>query len=196
MKEKLRDLREKFFKLFQKEKQKGTLTLDRNMFDKLYKPSTDDNSLSESLKCRLLPSSNFESDGILRCSSPMSSDFHTSPENRAFFEPHTDDDSRQQQNSKNYTMDQLCSIIDQEIGDMKNPDLKDLPRPHSFLSNSSLATITEIQNVKFDHDWDTLYKVNQYPSDSKQWSFYKKRAETADAKPPRLVKVIKNKNRY
>lgn len=148
--------------------------------------------MSESLKCRLLPSSNFESDESNLCNSPISIDFHTSPQNKAFFEPHTNESSLEQ-DVNNCTMDQLCSILDKEIIEMQNLKPKNIPHPQRYLSNSSLATITEVQNVKFNHSWGTLYNVNQYPSDLKQWSFYKTRAEMTDTKPPRLVKVIRGK---
>ena len=175
MKEKMRDLRGKFLKIFQKDREKEALTLDRAVFDKLYQPSTNDNSLSESLKSKLLPSSNFESEATDEFISPISSDFHTSPENRGVFSHETND----------YTMDQLCNIIEKEIDDIQSPSPQDAHSPHRFLSDSSLATITEIQNVKFDHNWGTLYNVNQYPSDPHQWSFYETRAASVDTKPPR-----------
>ncbi|KAI5970458.1 hypothetical protein CANMA_000509 [Candida margitis] len=200
MKGKLKGMRTKFLKLFQKEKDGETLTLDRGMFDMFYHPSTNENSLSESLKCRLLPSSNFDSEDINGFSSPMSADFHTSPENKAFFEPQTENDSlvyqQNQHDLSTYTMDQLCSMIDDDILEIQCSSSKESQSSQRFLSNSSLSTITQIQNVKFNHNWGTLYNVNEYPSDSKQWSFYKTRASPADTRPPKLVKVIKSKNQY
>jgi len=192
MKERFKELKGRFSKLFQKDHERESLALERRrMFEKLYQPSTNEH-LSESLKCRLLPSSNFESDESNLCNSPISIDFHTSPQNKAFFEPHTNESSLEQ-DVNNCTMDQLCSILDKEIIEMQNLKPKNIPHPQRYLSNSSLATITEVQNVKFNHSWGTLYNVNQYPSDLKQWSFYKTRAEMTDTKPPRLVKVIRGK---
>ncbi|KAI5959697.1 hypothetical protein KGF57_002034 [Candida theae] len=200
MKEKMREFKSKLVKLFQKEREKEALTLNRKVFDKLYQPSTI-SSFSESLKCKLLPSSNLESASTDQFKSPTSPDFHTSSENRAFFTP-TCNDQHQQPDSKKYTMAQLCLLIDDEIADIQNKSSQDIPSPQRFLSNSSLATVTQIQSVKFDNNkfnsnkWGSLYNINQYPSDSKQWSFCERRAATTDAKQPKLIKVIKSKTQY
>ncbi|KAI3406732.2 hypothetical protein KGF56_000337 [Candida oxycetoniae] len=159
-------------------------------------------------------SSDFDPNDLNSFTAPIDSpDFHTSPENKPFFDqrpPTTTvadvadaadanaaimSETKTGAKTTQYSIDDLCSIINKEIEEIaQNSNAKSIPEDTE--SSIQFATISSIQSTNFQRKWEAHYNINRYPSNPQDHSFNSVNSLFASVKKSsRQIRVIKKKTK-